>query len=179
MKFSTKQKGTALGMFIGFSSALTVVILGTRFNPFQVNPAADDFQALRIAAISVISVCIFLVFSIGRIARHRFFSPDDIDGAGLTAGTAKVKLLQAELQNTIEQTLLAIIVYFSWAILLPSTWILVVPLAAVSFAIGRILFFAGYSGGAPSRAAGFALTFFPSVLMLILIIYNVTLKLYA
>ncbi|MBT7110834.1 MAG: MAPEG family protein, partial [Proteobacteria bacterium] len=43
----------------------------------------------------------------------------------------------------------------------------------------RILFFAGYSGGAPSRAAGFALTFFPSVLMLILIIYNVTLKLYA
>ncbi|MCP4951242.1 MAG: MAPEG family protein [Proteobacteria bacterium] len=141
MKFSSKQKGTALGMLIGFLSALTVVILGTRLNPFQMNPAADGFEALRIAAISVISVCIFLVFSIGRIARHRFFSPDDIDGAGLTTGTAKVKLLQAELQNTVEQTLLAIIVYFSWAILLPSTWILVIPLAGVSFAIGRILFF--------------------------------------
>jgi hypothetical protein len=36
-------------------------------------------------------------------------------------------------------------------------------------------FLAGYSGGAPSRAAGFAMTFFPSVLMLILIIHKVAL----
>ncbi|MDG1192626.1 MAG: hypothetical protein P8N03_02050 [Arenicellales bacterium] len=36
-------------------------------------------------------------------------------------------------------------------------------------------FVAGYSGGTPSRAAGFAMTFFPSVLMLILIIHKVAL----
>ena len=57
-----------------------------------------------------------------------------------------------------------------WAITMPLTWISVVPAAAILFVCGRILFVRGYSGGAPSRALGFTLTFLPSVLMAVVVV---------
>ena len=160
-------------MLIGFVSALAVIILGVRLNPLDFDTSVEIIERLRVVTASMVLVCVFLVFSIGRRARHRFFTPDDIDGAGLTEGTVKAKLLQALLQNTLEQTMLAILVYSGWALLMPGTWLSVIPLAALSFAIGRILFFFGYTRGAPSRATGFALTFYPSALMLLCVIYRV------
>jgi uncharacterized membrane protein YecN with MAPEG domain len=38
------------------------------------------------------------------------------------------------------------------------------------FFVGRILFWRGYARGAPARALGFALTFYPSVAMILLIL---------
>tara|TARA_B100000700_G_C14671565_1_gene681045 strand:- start:333 stop:662 length:330 start_codon:yes stop_codon:yes gene_type:complete len=62
-------------------------------------------------------------------------------GLGLQQEHPRAKLLQALLQNTLEQTVLATIVYHVWAILMPKEWHLVIPLAALSFVIGRNLFF--------------------------------------
>ena len=41
--------------------------------------------------------------------------------------------------------------------------------AATLFVIGRVLFWRGYASGAPARALGFALTFYPQVVMLVVI----------
>ena len=41
-------------------------------------------------------------------------------------------------------------------------------LAPMLFLIGRITFFAGYARGAATRSFGFALTFYPSVMLLVL-----------
>ena len=49
-----------------------------------------------------------LAINIGLLARHRFFTPDDIDGGGLTPGTATAHILQSMLQNTLEQSVLAL-----------------------------------------------------------------------
>ena len=95
MNLTHKQRGTALDMLIGFASALAVIILGVRFNPFDFATSVEIIERLRVATASMVLVCVLLVFSIGRLARHRFFTPDDIDGAGLTEGTVKAKLLQA------------------------------------------------------------------------------------
>ncbi len=103
----------------------------------------------------------------GRLAKHRFFSPDEIDGRGLRADSDRAIFLQSLLQNTLEQSVLAAFVYGTWTFLMPSTWLSVVPLAALSFALGRVLFFAGYRRGAVGRAVGFTMAFYPSVLMLI------------
>ena len=173
MSLTHTQKGTVLGRLIGVVSALAVIIVGVRFDPFEFDPPAQVIEKLWVATTSVVLVCVFLVFCIGRLARHRFFTPDDIDGAGLTEGTAKAKVLQALLQNTLEQTMLACIIYYAWALLMPETWLFVIPLAALTFAIGRVLFFAGYTGGAPARATGFAITFYPSLIMLAVIIFQV------
>jgi len=50
---------------------------------------------------------------------------------------------------------------------MPGQTLSVIPLSAIAFSVGRVLFFTGLKGGAPSRALGFALTFYPSVAMLI------------
>jgi len=45
-----------------------------------------------------------LLICIARLAKHRFFTPEDINGSALTSGTERARLLQALLQNTREQT---------------------------------------------------------------------------
>jgi len=52
----------------------------------------------------------------------------------------------------------------------PAPFLPVVPAAAVMFLVGRVSFFAGYAKGAPSRAYGFALTFYPTVVLLVFLL---------
>ena len=53
---------------------------------------------------------------------------------------------------------------------MPQTWQAAVPAAAILFFVGRVLFWRGYAHGASARALGFALTFYPSVAMLLLVV---------
>ena len=102
-----------------------------------------------------------LTANIGMLARHRFFTPADIDGGGLTQGTSEAQLLQSILQNTLEQAVLALSVHLTWAAAMPQGWQAVVPAAAILFVFGRLLFWKGYARGAPQRALGFALHVLP------------------
>jgi uncharacterized membrane protein YecN with MAPEG domain len=104
---------------------------------------------------------------IARLAKHRFFTPEDIHGSALTTGTERARLLQSLLQNTLEQSALAVPVYVAICALGPLRVLSVVPVAAAMFLVGRVFFFAGYAKGAPSRAFGFALTFYPTVILLL------------
>lgn len=115
-------------------------------------------------------VVFWLLVSIGTLGRRRFLSPEDIDGSGLTTGTAEAKIHQAVLQNTLEQVVLAVIVHVACAVLLPFEWMAIIPVAAIMFAFGRWLFWRGYDGGAPARALGFGLTFYPTILLFALLV---------
>lgn len=161
-----KQKRVLLGMAVGLLVALATVVLGWQLNPFNFadNPDLADRLALWAGAIAVPATMMFL--SIAKLARHRFFTPEDIDGSGLTIGTDKAKVLQSLLQNTLEQSVLAVLVYGTWSMLMPGNSLSVIPLAAGWFFVGRLLFFIGYEKGAPSRALGFTLTFYPSGVMI-------------
>lgn len=72
--------------------------------------------------------------------------------------------------NTLEQLVIAIGVYSAWCILMPSVWLSAVPLCSVLFVIGRILFFKGYNQGAAARAFGFALTFYSTIIMFLVLL---------
>ena len=48
----------------------------------------------------------------------------------------------------------------------PFKWLRAIPMAALVFVAGRILFARGYERGAPGRATGFALTAYPTFGML-------------
>lgn len=170
MSLTLKQAGVFKGILVGVPIALSIVFLGAYLNPFGYSESLSEIDRLSVAILSSIIPAIFLAVSIGRLAKHRFFSPEDIDGGGLTHGTEKAKVLQSVLQNTLEQSLLALMVYLIWSVLMPASSLSVVPIAALCFGIGRLLFFKGYTSGAPARALGFALTFFSSNAMLITII---------
>ena len=170
MPLTEKQFGVLKGMIAGALVALCIVGLGSYMNPFGYSETIEPINKMHDALLCSLIPVFFLAVSIARLAKHRFFTPEDIDGGGLSIGTTEAKLLQSLLQNTIEQTLLASLVYCSWAAVMPPTWLSTVPIAAIAFGVGRILFFVGYNRGAPARAIGFTLSFYPSIIMLFTII---------
>ena len=158
MAFTRTQAGVAVGMAAGF--AATVAAFGWPSLP--VLPAgAEERTALWLAA--SVSASLWLLIGVALLARHRFFTPADIDGGGLSDGTPSAKLLQSLIQNTLEQVVLAIPAYGAWLWLAPEGRRGLVLLCAGLFGVGRLLFFIGYRYGAPARALGFTLTFYPTV----------------
>ena len=167
MEFSIKQRGVLGGMLNGTAISIGLIIFGILLNPFNFHSNLTLLEKSSVLFKSLIILALCLTFSIGRLAKHRFFSPDELDGKGLRTDSDRAILLQSLLQNTLEQSVLAAFVYGTWTFVMPSAWLSVVPLAALSFALGRVLFFAGYRRGAVGRALGFTMAFYPSVLMLI------------
>ena len=170
MALTDKQRGVLKGMTIGAATSLIVIIAAILLGPALLSPEASAGERLAFALKADAFLALWLGVSIGLLARHRFFTPADIDGGGLSQGSETAKVLQATLQNTLEQTVLAVLVHLAWATLMPVSWMAAIPAAAILFLSGRVLFIRGYRGGAPSRAVGFALTFYPSVLMLVIVI---------
>ena len=100
----------------------------------------------------------------------RLHSPSDID-AGLLEPTKIARINQSIIQNTLEQTVLAIPIYILSTFFLPNNHLIRIPIASCLFFIGRISYMIGYSSGAPGRVVGFALTIIPTILLLFELIY--------
>jgi uncharacterized membrane protein YecN with MAPEG domain len=111
---------------------------------------------------------LMLMIAIARVASQRFSSEADIGGEAFTQASPRLRLLRALLTNTLEQSVLAFIVYILLAEVAPANAFLLTPTMALLFVMGRILFFAFYAKGAGARAFGFGLTFYPTVLGLLL-----------
>ena len=178
MPFTVKQRGVLKGITIGAATTLVVIVSAILVGQMVLPTEVVVAQRIAFAIASDTFIALWLGISIGLLAKHRFFTPEDIDGGGLTQGTARANVLQATLQNTLEQAVLAVLVHLSWATLMPVSWILAIPAAVLLFLLGRALFVRGYSAGAPSRAFGFALTFYPSMLMLVILIGAIGWKLF-
>src|SRR5262245_39802617 len=163
-----KQRRVFGGMMLGLAStllalALAIVAAPSGFLPDDNNAASTIAHALQWDILLVL----WLAANIAMLARHRFFTPADIDGGGLSDGTPTAKVLQSVLQNTLEQVVLAVLAHLIWAATMPWRWQAAIPAAAMLFFLGRALFSRGYARGAPARALGFALTFCPTVAMLV------------
>ncbi|WP_263141231.1 MAPEG family protein [Pseudomonas sp. RIT-PI-AD] len=169
MPLSEKQRGVLDGMLLGL--AISVIALASAILAMPAGaPSSPDIPARLAAALRwdfLVIAC--LAGGIALIARHRFVTPEDIEGSGMSAGSDRVRHYQACLQNTLEQVVLAVCTHGLWAVAMPPRWQGAVAVAAVLFLLGRILFWRGYARGAPARALGFALTFYPSLLMLLAI----------
>lgn len=166
MALSSKQRGVLKGICAG--SAIIAVVIAAAMLTDPVRLPAEVSTADRISfALQVdVVIALWLAASIGLVADHRFSTPEDIDGSGLMAGTPRAQVLQANLQNTLEQSVLAVLAHLAWAVTMPIGWMWVIPAGAALFVLGRVLFLRGYPRGAPARALGFTLTFVPTVLML-------------
>ncbi len=176
MTFSNTQHGVLRGIIVAATITATAIGGAIWMSPGVLLPADDIGSRLRYVLLCDVLLGFWLLISIGTLARHRFFSPEDIDGGGLAPGTAQAKIHQSILQNTLEQTVLAVIVFSACAFLFPIGWLASLPMATVLFAIGRILFWRGYKHGASARALGFGLTFYPTVLLFVLAVINFRFK---
>lgn len=97
---------------------------------------------------------------IGRLAQRRFFDDDIIDGQDFVPGSSGW-IDQKVLSNTIEQLVLALVI---WPFVASSLGGMIVLIMGFAFAIARVLFWVGYHISPPMRGFGFAATFYPTVL---------------
>ena len=104
-----------------------------------------------------------LVVCIADIAKKRFFHTDIIGGAAYDTPGSAIAADKAVLQNTLEQTVLAVIAYHGLAAVAPGLAPVLLPVLVSLFLLGRLFFITGYRKGAGGRAFGFALTFYPTV----------------
>ena len=158
MAFTRTQAGVAAGMATGFAATVTAFA----WPSLPAVPGGTD-QRIALWLAASVSASLWLLIGVALLARHRFFTPADIDGGGLTEGTSGAKLLQTLIQNTLEQIALAVPAYGAWLWLAPEGRRGLVIVCAGLFGVGRLLFFLGYRHGAPARALGFTLTFYPTV----------------
>ena len=157
-----KQRGVAMGA----GTALLLTIAGFAAPALcPAFPAGPPELAGRLSLWASLFAlnAIWLVIAIGRVGNHRFAHAEDIDAGVGPAGSDRVRMLQAILQNTLEQSLLAVTAYGAWIMLAPAKWAALPALFAAYFFLGRLLFFAFYAKGAAGRAIGFGLTFYPTV----------------
>jgi hypothetical protein len=136
MAMSDKQRGVLGGMAGAVVVILAAMAAALWLLPTVVVPTADIASRLVQVLPWDLLVVVWLIAALGGLARHRFFTPADIDGSGLTEGTETAKVRQAILQNTLEQAVLALAVHAIAAVVLPTGWLPVVPAAAVLFAPG-------------------------------------------
>ena len=170
MALSDEQRGVLKGAAAGL--AMTVGALGAAHAgaPMEGIVVGTVGSRLGLGAEWALIALLPLILMIGALARHRFFNPEDIGGGGLAPGSERARVLQAVLQNTLEQTVLWAGVSLVWAIAMPVATLGVVPVSLFLFLLGRALFVGRYEHGAPARALGFALTFYPSVGMAALLV---------
>ena len=140
--------------------------LGYEYLPIT-TPVADDLvmklgfflKWLSLPALSMV-LGVFLVMF------QRFTTKAINPIAGVT-DTQKMKVFKQYLQNTFEQSLIFLFAQLSLLAVLDPEYIKLIPLFAILFFIGRLLFLIGYLiDPVVWRAPGFALTFYPSVAVL-------------
>ena len=92
----------------------------------------------------------------------------DLGGSGLSVASQRARILQALLQNNLEQISLAVLVHLLWIVLMPPSSFAAVPMAAALCLLGRLCFSWGYGKGAAARSLGFALSFYSLLWLLVL-----------
>jgi hypothetical protein len=166
VNLTNKQKGVVRGV-IPAAALSAVGLCGTSLLvPESALPADEPGARIAWAVQWSLLPVLTLMVAVARVGNHRFYTPEDIDGSGLTSGTMQVQVLRAVLQNTLEQTVLAVTAYAIWAVVMPRSWLWSIAMAALFFVAGRIFFARGYTRGAPGRAFGFGLTAYPTFGML-------------
>jgi|SRR5271170_2759458 len=158
---SRKQQRVALGMGVGAAFTALILACPPRWFgiPVPTDPAARLAFAVRADAVTML----WLLAAIANVARRRFFSPADIDGSGFASASARLGIDVAVVQNTLEQAVLASVLYLALACLPHPDDAAIIPQLLTLFCLGRLTFWIGYRYGAPWRAFGFAVTFYPTV----------------
>lgn len=166
MTFDADQRGVVRGMAAGLALTLLAVATGLLL-PAMALPGSEAMaDRLAFAARCAVVPALWVVVTIGAVARGRFVSPRDIAGSAFGTPSEAVAIGRAILQNTLEQALIAVLALFALATLLDWPALGLLPWLVLLFSIGRVAFWGGYRHGAAARAFGFATTFYPNAIAL-------------
>lgn len=110
-----------------------------------------------------------LQFAVLLVVLRRYGSPDLISGAA--SSSEGLDLERAVLQNTLEQTVIALPLVLAFGALAPAAWLKGVPVHAIVFVLARALFYLGYRADPLKRIPGFVMTNYANLLLALAILY--------
>jgi hypothetical protein len=163
-----EQRGVALGIGAAILLASAAVLVVLLLRPPVAPPLPDLAERLAYALRLQAGIAIWLGLAIANVARLRFFSAVDIGGSANSESSPAMRRAGAVLQNTLEQSVLAMAAHLALAAQPEPFWMPLLPVLVLLFGLGRLCFWIGYARGAAARAFGFALTFYPSMATLVL-----------
>lgn len=166
MALSTDQRGIVRAAAAAlFLAALVLAALRLWLPGSIVGVKGDPDLAERVAFALRWDLALFawLAVCIRAVSSGRFRSPADIKGSAYGPPSAGLAVKIAVLQNTLEQTVMAVGAHLALATALRGGELVIVPALVFLFLLGRALFVLGYRRGAPARAFGMALTAAPTV----------------
>lgn len=108
-------------------------------------------------------VFVWVVVGVRLVSRGRLRSESDISGSAYGPPSKALAIKAAFLQNTLEQSIIAGTRHVGIATIFKGPELSYLFGSVVLFGIGRILFYRGYSRGAPGRAFGMVTTMIPSI----------------
>lgn len=103
-------------------------------------------------------VFLWLIACVRSVAQGRFWSSVDRDGSAHAAPSGAIAVRAAVLQNSLEQTVLAVGGHLILATVLRGPELVLIPLLVLLYLCGRAAFAIGYSRSPIGRAFGMALT---------------------
>ena len=161
MKFDAEQ--AQIVRWSGAAIALTIVTLGAGLlwippSAFGVGEAISAGDRLAFTLKWELPVLLWLAGCVRAVASQRFREPADRRGAAYGEPTTRLAVRAAILQNSLEQTVLAIGAHLILATVLVGPELVLIPLLVLLHLAGRVAFALSYHRGAGARAFGMALT---------------------
>lgn len=103
-------------------------------------------------------IFIWLAGSVGAVSQKRFWTPADRHGSAYSEASPGLAVRRANLQNTLEQTVLASGAHLILVTVLRDEEFVLIPMLVLLFLVGRATFAIGYARRPIARAFGMALT---------------------
>lgn len=141
-------------------TAVAVAVAWLAVPPHWFGVPADPGVADRLAyALKVdLLILLWLAGCVRVVASIRFRSDADRPGSAYAPPSPRLAVASAVLQNSLEQTVLAIGSHLVLATVLRGDELIILPVMVGFYLTGRVAFAVGYPRGATARAFGMALT---------------------
>jgi len=127
-------------------------------------PGEDLEGRLTFLAGANLLLILWIIIGVGMVSRGRRHSREDIAGSAYARPGPKIALAAAFLQNTLEQAIIAVVVFSALVMLAGAVAIPFVAVSVLLFGVGRIAFLRGYPKGAGARAFGMGVTMIPTLM---------------
>ena len=164
--FDSEQLGILRGSAFAAGAAVTVVAAGYALIPpewFGLNAAMTTGDRIAFALKADLPLFIWLAWCVRAVSKTRFWSSVDRKGSAYGKPSSAIVVPLAILQNSLEQTVLALGAHLVLATVLRGPELLIIPLLVALYLVGRVAFLLKYSEGAAGRSFGMALTAAPTV----------------
>jgi uncharacterized membrane protein YecN with MAPEG domain len=161
MPWSADQRSIVRDAFLAIAVCAAILAAGYTWLPaswFGLKTSFATADRIAFALQADLAIFLWLAGCVRAVSKGRFDTPGDIGGSASGPPSPALKVRAAVLQNSLEQTVLAVGAHLILATVLRGAELRVIPVLVAVYLLGRATFAWGYAQRPVGRAFGMALT---------------------